>query len=541
MKKLILILLIINSISTFSKEVKVKSDIKEVTVFLSGASVTSVGSTNLSAGANEIVFENLSPYIDASSILAKGEGSFTILGVSLRTNYLMNQPKPKEIKALEDSLEAVQLRLELLKSHRSVYENEESFLLANKNIGGANTGVSAADMERIANMLRTRLPEIKNKIVESKVREKKLNEEILKISSQLAELNAGRNKSTGEIVVLVSAKAPGVAKLTLSYNVSGAGWVPVYDLRATDSNSPIKLDFRANVFQNTGDDWKDVKLTLSTGNPSLSGTKPSLPVWWLNYYNPNASKHKQRANFDTRSDGYAPAPAQQAQSEMLYDKKVAKEKADYSYDYTTVSEGQTNFQYEISIPYNIPSDRKEHAVSVQSYNIPATYKYFSVPKIEKDVFLVAMISGWDQYNLIAGDANIFFEGTFVGKSYLNTMVTNDTLDISLGRDKNVIVTRELLKDVSGKKFLGSNKRETRSYEISLRNKKNREIEIEIEDQVPLSKQQDIEVEVQEISAGAHNKDTGKITWTQKIAPTENKKLKLTYSVKYPKDKVISNL
>jgi uncharacterized protein (TIGR02231 family) len=531
-------LLIALSVSFFSKadELKVKSNIKEVTVFLNGAAVTSTGTQNISSGSHELVFENLSPFIDINSIQAKGEGNFTILGVKFRTNYLGNQPKPKEIKNLEDTLESLQNRLELIKGQRSAYENEEAFLLAHKNIGGANTGVSSADLEKVANMLRARLPDLKAKIIDSKTKEKKLNEEISKVSKQLGEINAGRNKNTGEVVVSVFSKTAGTAKVFLTYNVSNAGWVPIYDIRATDSNSPVKLDYRAQVFQNTGDDWKNVKLSLSTGNPSVSGTKPELNPWWISYYDPYRTKTRSEA-----MQGRSPAPSAAPQREAMELSVQSDAKADYSSDYTNVSEGQTNFLYEISIPYDIPSDGKEHAVSVQSYNIPAVYKYYSVPKIDPDAFLVARISGWEQYNLLSGEANVFFEGTFVGKSFLNTIFTSDTLDISLGRDKSVIVTRELLKDLSEKRFFGNNKKESRSYEISVRNKKSKEIEIEIEDQVPLSRNHDLEVEITELSGGNYKKESGLVTWSLKISPAETKKLKLGYSVKYPKDKVIANL
>jgi len=520
-------------------EKKVKSEIKNVTVFLSGASVTSSGSTTIDAGPQDLVFENLSPFIDANSIEAKGEGAFTILAVTFRTNYLNNQPKTKEIKQLEDSLEVLHMKISVQQNLRNVYESEESMLLANKNIGGQNVGVSSVELEKIANILRTRLTDLNNKEMECSMKEKKLNEEIVKVQSQLNEQNAKRNKNTGEVVVSVTAQSAVNAKLSLTYNVNNAGWSPIYDLRAEGSNATVKLEYRANVWQNTGVDWKNVKLNISTGNPSVSGTKPTLNLWWLSFYNPTSYKKysgygKQKTAQPSMVDGVSSGTVEKESYAEVPD-------ANYAYDYTTVSESAVTVEYEISIPYNIASDNKPHSVSIQSLNIPASYRYYCAPKLDPDAFLLAKITGWDKYNLLSGNLNIFFEGTFVGKSYLETRTTTDTLDISLGRDKNVVVKRTLLKDFSDKKIIGLNKKETRAYEISIRNKKKAEIEIDIEDQIPLSTSNEIEIEMLENGGAKHNKEIGLLTWNMKAATGEEKKFRFSFSVKYPKDKSLSNL
>lgn len=521
-------------------EKKINSEIKEVTVFLNGASITNVGNTMLDSGVNDLVFENLSPFIDENSIEVKGEGDFTILSTSFRTNYLNDQLPGQEIKAIEDSLEVLQVKIDMQKNLRVVYENEEALLLANKNIGGGNAGVTAMELEKMANLFRTRLSDLKTRQMECKMKEKKFNIEIAKLNNQLNELNAKRDKNTGEIVVSVTAKARGNAKLTVTYNVSNAGWTPIYDIRATDSNIPIKLDFRASIFQNTGMDWKDVKLKISTGNPTQGGTQPTLNPWWISFYQPTVQPRSQGVFQRDEEKSINIQGSRSEGTDVYIDgmKMSEKKKADNTSNYTQVSESQTNILYEITIPYTIPSDNKPHSVSIQAFTVPAKYKYYGAPKLDNNVFLLAKVTGWDQYNLISGTANIFFEGTFVGKTYLNTMLTTDTFDISLGRDKNIAMTRTLLKDFSEKKMIGVNKKEIRYYEISIRNKKKQEIEIDINDQMPLSSNNEIEVELLESANAEFDKVTGKLSWNFKLAPSEEKKIKFGYSVKYPKDKVI---
>lgn len=533
--------------SAGENEIPVKSKITEATVFTSGAQVTSEGIAAIPAGTSDIVFENLSPYINSNTIQAKGEGSFTILSVVHRYNYLNQGAKPKELIVLEDSLEILNTNLQLQQALRNVYVNEEAMLLANKEVGGENNGINAIELEKIANLLRNRLTDLAMKKLEIQAKEKKLNEQSSRIRKQINELNQGRNKSTGEIVITVSAKAPLTGKINVSYLVGSAGWWPSYDLRAKDNSSPIALTYRAKVYQSTGYDWKNVKITLSTGNPNLSGSKPVLNPWWLQFYSPSAYRKKKQsggslAPVSMPSEGYDGDANKLEEVTISKDALTAEPvKALSSSRYVEVDENQTTTEYNIDIPYTIPSDGKEYLVEIQQLSIPAMYSYYCAPKIDNDAFLLAKITGWDKYNLISGEANIYFEDTYVGKSYLNTASTTDTLDISLGRDKNVSITRQKLVDFSEKKIIGLNKKETSTYEISVRNKKKDAIEIQIDDQMPLSSNNEIVVEVLETGKADYNKESGKLTWKMKIAPAETQKVKFGYSVKYPKDKVITNL
>ncbi|MBN2812727.1 MAG: DUF4139 domain-containing protein, partial [Bacteroidales bacterium] len=203
--------------------------------------------------------------------------------------------------------------------------------------------------------------------------------------------------------------------------------------------------------------------------------------------------------------------------------------------FTEVNENQTNLEFSIKLPYDIPSDNKQYTINIQDYKLPATYEYYCAPKLDRESFLVARITGWEKYNLISGEMNLFFEGTYVGKSYLNVRNTSDTLDLSLGRDRSIVVTRVKLKDFTEEKTIGSNKRETRAWEITVRNTKKQAVDLRLEDQLPVSMNKDIEVEPLEYSGGTLNKATGIITWKLKAEPAADKKLRVSYAIRYPKD------
>ncbi len=197
---------------------------------------------------------------------------------------------------------------------------------------------------------------------------------------------------------------------------------------------------------------------------------------------------------------------------------------------------QTTIDFEIDIPYSIKSDNKSYAVDMVGYNLPAEYKYYCVPKIDKDAFLIANISDWEKYNLLEGEANIFFEDTYIGKTLLDVRYASDTLKISLGRDKNVSVKREKVKNFTTKQLIGSKKEENRVWAIDVKNNKKQKIDMIIFDQVPVSTLEEIKVDVLEISGAKHNVETGEIKWDFSINPNELKKFELKYSVKYPKNR-----
>jgi len=517
-------------------EKELSTKIKKVTVYLSGAEVHRLGNTTLSSGPTTIKMSGLSSSIDPSSVQVKGKGNFIILSVNHKLNYLDESKKPKEMLAVEDSIKRLSKKLKILTGRENVYKNEESMLLANKAIGNKEVGVDALDLEEVANVFRRRLMEISEKRISIQEESTEIRNHLAKLNKQLVVLNGNRVRSTGELYVVVSAKERTPAKLEVSYFVNGAGWKPNYDLRATNVTSPITLNYKAKVHQNTGIDWNNVTLTLSTLNPKRSGTQPKLDAWTLQYLiRRNRVSKGQRADYGMQAQK-AGAPMMDVQLEegLEYDANKADK-------YTAVSENTTGVQFRINLPYTVPSDGQQHDVSVAEHELKANFRHFAIPKVDMDAFLLTEVSGWEDYKILSGNANIYFEGTYVGKSFINTKTTDDTLNISFGRDQSVNITREKIKDYTSKKFLGEKKKETFAYEIAIRNTKKVPVNITIEDQIPLSSNKEIEIEVEEISEASHNKVSGKLTWKLDLQGGETKKLKLVYSVKYPKEKTIGNL
>ncbi|MBK9399352.1 MAG: DUF4139 domain-containing protein [Bacteroidetes bacterium] len=511
------------------------SEIKEVKIFQNGAMVTRTAKATLNPGLQEVVLDGLSPYINPQSISLKGTGDATILAVSFQQNYLVEKKKSKEITSLEQDLDSLSLRLQQVKNKIVVLSETQALLQANKSIGGANNGVLVDELEPVVDYFIKKMGELKEDQLMTQLKEKKLNDQIGKIQQQLNVLRQKHQQPTGNIIVKVDARSRTMSAFDFSYVInSNVTWYAFYDIKVKDVNSPVELVYKAKVNQSSGEDWKQVRLSLSTGNPAVGSERPFLNPWYLNFYQPRQMYSLQdKANrMDMPS---APAVAEGAVMSKAEDQQDMKNVS------VIMSENQLSSSFEIQQPYSIPSDGQDYQVEIQKHSLKADYNYIVLPKLDADAFLTARITGWEELSLTAGGANIYFDGAYVGESFVNPAETNDTLEISLGRDKRIVVKREKLKDLSGSKLFGGNKERSLSYDISIKNGKKEAISILLYDQIPLTMQKDIEVKVEELSGGEHNVETGEVKWKLQIPAGETTKKRLSFKVKYPKDKQILGL
>jgi uncharacterized protein (TIGR02231 family) len=539
MKKLLYLSLITqfilcNTLSAQERATAVPSVISGVTVFLKGAEIQRTGTITLKEGAQQAVFENLPQHINPQSIQVSGAGNFTILGVSHRINYLQNAGKTKEVAALEDSLRLLNETAAQQEAAMGVIKEEQEMLKANRYIGGSNTGVKMLELKTFADYFGAQLSALSKRMVSTQAEVQKLKKRAEQIEKQLRELQQRPQTPTSEIVVDITAPAATKATLTASYLAYNAGWTPAYDLRSAEVHQPVALIYKAYITQSTGEAWTAVKPVFSTGNPTLNQTKPTLQPWYLSFYEPRPhfsaanTLHKSMASREVVALQEAVVPEEMVATD-------AKTAADY---YTSINESQANVEFAVDVPYTIASDGQEHAVELASYALPAKYEYHAVRKLEKDVFLIAKITGWEALNLLSGQANLFFEGKYVGKSYIETRQTEDTLTLSLGRDKNITATRIRKKDFSEKQFLGNNVTESREWELTVHNKKKQPVTITVEDQVPVSTDKEIKVEVLTISGAQQDQATGKLTWRLELKPSESRVMTVKYTVKHPKNRTV---
>ena len=536
---------IATSISVFAeKEIKVKAKINSATVYLQGAEINNRFNAALPQGSSTVIVEGLPANLNQQTLQVGSIAGITIQSTEYRINYLNQNQKTVRQKMLEDSLELMNNSILKLENQRNVDNELMSVLDSNKKVGGINNGLSVVELQKLLELYAKKSTEIKADIFEIDQKEKKLNEKIGNINNQLAEENAKKTQPSGEVVLQVIANAAINADFNMSYVNANAGWTPIYDLRCENVQSKIKLYYKAQVWNNTGLAWNDVKLTISTGNPNEGGTSPVLQPWYLQLYETIKPVYLRReyigGNAPTVNQSMSAAAPRMEAYKVSADAGVAEQTNSLA-QFTTVNESQLNATFDIDLKYDVPSDGKVHLVSMVDYELPATYQYYAVPKLDKDAFLLARITDWEKLNLLPANANIFFEGTYVGQSFVDTRNTRDTLSFSMGRDKKIIIKRTKVKDYSARKVIGSTRKESFTYDITIRNTKKDAVSLIMLDQYPITTDKDIEIELLEKSNAANDIDKGQLQWRFDLKSQENKSLRLSYSVKYPKDKTIGNL
>ncbi len=495
----------------------VPSKIKSATIYLNQAEVHNAAQVVLKPGLNNLVFNNLTPFLDVNSLKINADKEVTITGVNVSTNFLDDAEMPAGFKELDAKLKEAELNLEIRKSYKKVYEEERSLIVSNKTILGGDSKLTPEDLSDLANIYRTRLKEIEIKIIEIGHEEQKLSKEIEKYQAQMGDRRNNLVQNRNEVEVTVYSKAGQTVNFDLNYLVTNAGWVPTYEIRTDDNSGAVKLVYKANVFQSTGIDWSEVKLTLSTGNPANNGTQPQLNPDYVGYR-------------ELRTRG---ARAEMNMKAMSIQDDVTDERVD-GLPPIRVIEGNVNVYFEISVPYQVSSTNRPTAVEIQQFNLTADLQHLSIPKLERDVFLLAGINGWEKLNLLPGLANVYYGNNFVGQSFIDPAETEEKLEVSLGRDKSVVVERKDLNEVSKDASLLGNNKKSFHYKFSVKNTKQRAITIRVEDQMPLSTNTDIVVEHENLSGGQLNPETGIISWNIVLQAGESRDFELKYFIKFPK-------
>lgn len=599
---------------------EVKSKIEKVTVFLTGAQVQRTGSISIPQGKTEVIFKGISPNIDRQSIQVKGDGEFTIMSVNHQLNYLEELARREDIAKLETEKQQIIAVKQRKMAQLGIYKKEEAILEKNQIVAGQQNGISAEELIQVVDFQRKRWTELTTQQLDLNIELAKLDSSIIKLDKQLQALNKRKESATSEIVVALSAKTATDAKFELTYFVFEAGWFANYDLRVKDVSNPIGLAFKANVRQNTGEDWQNVKLVLSSGNPLTNNVSQELMPWHLSFDRPSrAATNPQTGivgrggiaevrgkitdassgeaiigatimvkgtSIGTISDldgsyvlktptspcaivvtftGYStkefPVNAGQinvsmeagallnevvvvayaAQKKLLPSIRLPKRiKEEKTIPIEVVESYQpTTMNFEIETPYSIKSDGKNYVVDIKTTEIPTEYQYFTAPKLDENAYLTALISDWQDLNLMDGEVNLFFEGAYLGRSLLETRIASDTLEISLGVDKAIQVKRTKIREKSIRQALGQNKIERREFEIMVKNNKPQPVKIKVEDQFPISNDKEIEVNDQYYTEPAElDKQRQIVTWSLDLSPKDERKLAIKYTVKYPKRKVL---
>ena len=630
MKRTLLLLLGLGAATlSAAGEQKVKTSVEQVTLFIDGAQVTRSRQIDLPAGNSTVVFTGLSPYLDDKSMQVSAKGPFTVTAVNRVFNHTDSLERSTRRQALEQEIDKTQQQLNRLKASREVVDAESELLKTNCSVANRNVATPLAAIRELNEYYAARLEELKSKARSLDAEEEKINERRRQILAELVNLGGKQSVPMSEVEVRIEAPAACRGSFTLTYYVRNAGWFPSYDIRSGGLSEPVEISYKANIFQNTKEEWKNVALTLSSSNPTTGSIAPQLKTWWLDYgmapprYNLNLTSNtvsgivfdEQReplpgatvmvpgTTVGTSTDvqgrysitvpngatslqfsyvGYTPrteritgnsmnvtmqedataldeavvvgygvsnqlagaAPGVRIRGTAASDRKVVEvDFADFDAESAVMeveqTQNQLGYEFEIRQPYTIPSDGKSVAAENGRFDLTAAYAYRSTPKIDKDAFLVAEATGWEKLNLLQGEANVYFENTFVGKSILDPGQTSDTLRFSMGRDRSIRIERTKENDYSSRRAIGSNQTQTVAWKFTVRNTRPEPVVLTLTDQLPVSRNSTIAVSAEELSGGRLDKESGIVAWRLELKPGEQRELHLRYAVKYPKGRSLA--
>ncbi|WP_406683568.1 mucoidy inhibitor MuiA family protein [Seonamhaeicola sp. MEBiC1930] len=692
MKRLFLLLLLSCTFCFANNTNPTTSNVKAVTVFVDGAQVTRHANITLPKGTTEFSFIKLSPHIQENSIQVSGLNDASILSINYAINHISKLDNTATVSQLKTDIENLNDAIQIEEGLMEGYEQEIKVIEENRSLGNNNQVVNLEKLKQFAAYYRQRITELNKLIYKSLKKNKGYKKQIEDIKKQLKELNVDDKMQTGEIKVKLTSNINKQLNLVIKYNVTKAGWFPVYDIKAKDINQPLTLNYKAHVYQNTGISWNNVKLTLSTNDPNTNNEKPLVDTKYLNFvsrysnYTPQSAtkrydyKHNpfvkqisgiitdasgvplpganivlKGTNIGTSTDfdgnfsldakgakelevsyiGYTPqtipihssvinlslqedvamldevvvvgygsqtnrtlsgrvagvstasnikirgAGTHKFKGEPLYiiDGKtmsagefkkldddmissvevlknasasaiygsrasngvivITTKKGTQTSNGDIITEGISTTNFEIKKLATIASNNDVTVIEIENYAVPATFSYFTAPVINENVFLTAKIGNWQQYNLLPGEVNIYFEDSYSGITNLNPYAVTDSLTISLGVDPNVIIKRKPTNNFKKTNLIGSNRILEKAYDIEIKNNKTSAIDVIIIDRIPISQNKDIKVDEIDTGTSDYNDKKGILKWKANIDSKISKTYKFSYSVKYPRFRKIN--
>lgn len=517
-----------NSNAQFTGNViKTLSKIDNIIIYNNGASVNRTGMINLKKGTNKIFISNLSPKLISESIQFYVKSNDVIINsISKQANFLGNSYNNSQVKFIGDSIQKINDSIRMKKVNLEVCNQEKDLLDQNKSVLKTSREFIIDDLMDLTDYFNQKIKEIQTNI--SKINKEIFDLETMKASlqKQMSSIKSDINNQASDVVIQLTCSKEGEFNYDLSYNTLQAGWVPYYDIRIKEINSPIKLTYKAKIYQNTSEEWSDVKLSLSTGKLNKSNKAPNFNTQFIK--NTTYRKDTKQKNRNISA----------IQLELIESDDEPNQNSVSSSDFTSVDYSGTQIKYNISIPYSIPSQKSPIFIEIQELDLKATYDYYCYPKVDKDVFLMCHFNKINKKNLLPGSGQVYFEGKSIGATYLDPFSNEKTIDLSLSRDVSIIVERSLENKLSSESKVGDNIKIEKSYIITLKNNKNKIVNFVLIDQIPVSTKKSIDVQLTESSEANYSKNNGKLVWNLELKPDDIIIKKFSFTVKHPeKDKI----
>ncbi len=501
--------------TAYAQEIEVTPGLEAATVYRNSARLSYRTSVTLPEGNITLIFKDLSPYLIPESVVLKGVGKASIVNISYRNDFLINDRDNAKIQELKKQLHQTEQKLNVLEARKNSLQDELKILKSNSKLDKPNLSA----VQQFINYYKKRYREVRKEIFDIDTKSAPLQKKAKKLKKQIQELQGRARRNAKDMLVTLSVPAPQKFTFRLEYITRNAGWKPSYNIRSQGAEKDLQWQFQAEVHQNTGIDWYNVPVTLSTLHPRYHMYIPEASPWYLHRYQPRAYAKQKRTH-----------PTQQVVMTL-----EANEADEVAVQESVVVESDLDVQYTLKSKYTVLSGAEPVLVQLEAFLTPAEYQYYAVPYQNRTAFLTARVSDLPEKRLVPGKARIYYQDRYTGETFINPYTDKEHLLLALGNDPEIVIERKQTQNFKDYKSFGNKILVKRAYVITVKNNKKIPVKIEVRDRIPVSQDEKIEVKNVQISSGGKTDRNGIITWTLKLNPGETLKLKTYFEVKYPKD------
>jgi len=518
-----------------ASEIRKEITVTQATVYLKGAKVTGSTPVQLNKGKNYVRIENLPRDINIHTISVQLPSTVDMMSIvpQAQTSKIF-LPDAEELRLFEEikknnrQAELLNIQIKTLQSEKSIIEN-------NKQIVAHEKMTNVEQLEKLTIFYAKKVLEIENALFLLIEKKQELLEKNSKMVVEIQERRPVPQALGYDIVLELDTNLDQTVEITISYLVENAGWIPSYDVRAYTNKKAVEISYKGKIYQNTGQDWKNVKLSVSSYRPNLNTQRPILHTMYVMEWVAQQYQEVQMTNANVYLNAYQSVPAARVDNNI--DDKLEEKMDEYLADPATwnaVFDSPLSVIYELQRKHTITSKMEPQHILLDKKEAEAEYVYHVVPSISCEVHLLAKIKNWNELNLMGGEAFLFLGDNFVGKSIINSNYANDELPIALGTDERIAVKRTRLPDKSETKKKGDEDIGLHSYEITYKNNLNFDITLEILDQLPISMTPKIIISEGQFEDAEHNETSGALLWTRQVAAGKSGKINFGYKITHIK-------
>jgi uncharacterized protein (TIGR02231 family) len=534
----------------FAAEIAADSRISGVMIYPDSVLVTRQAQVKLNPGSNKVIFADIIPEVDENSLkvsLNDNSGA-RLLGAQIKQEYLEQVPS-EQVQKLKDQIEAIEDDLRREQSVRTLLAEEKNYLDSIRFFSQgqlpkdlATKTPTPAELDATLKFLDAKLKENYAAVMEADLKTRELNNKLQALRMEFSKISGGVQKLKRSIEVELNADKGQTAVVSVSFLVRGASWQPLYDARANFERSEVELISYANVKQNTGDDWKDVDLALSTARPSVGGNMPYVEPWFLKPVQPQVYREDKGMPLGRMKK-------MAMQTEAFDAAEMAAPSAAPQVAYASSRETGIAVVYTIPHKVSIKPDGADNKLPVSTQMLKADFEYSAYPRAAASAFLGSRVVNAKDLQLLGARVNVFLEGDFVGSSNIPDIAPGEEFDLYLGADENVKIKRELLEKKVDETLIANiaslNRKTIFRYKLTVENYKSRKIKVKLFEAMPVPQDDRIKAKIEKVSLEPKVKDwkdrKGVWLWELELDPRQKQEITYSFTVEHPREMQVEGI